>query len=129
MAMATSDIVRTVTELKKRGVEFLQVPTTYYDTLLDRVGSIDEDLSPLKELGILVDRDNEGTFSNSLPSQLRIGQHYFLKLSSAKELPVLGRVILRHCLRQLSENRKQGETSSCLQDNYNFPTDIPFVHS
>jgi len=38
----------------------LQVPTTYYDTLLDRVGSIDEDLSPLKELGILVDRDNEG---------------------------------------------------------------------
>jgi 4-hydroxyphenylpyruvate dioxygenase len=58
--MATSDIVRTVTELKKRGVEFLQVPTTYYDTLLDRVGSIDEDLSPLKELGILVDRDNEG---------------------------------------------------------------------
>jgi len=49
-----------VTELKKRGVEFLQVPTSYYDTLLDRVGSIDEDLTPLKELGILVDRDNEG---------------------------------------------------------------------
>jgi 4-hydroxyphenylpyruvate dioxygenase len=58
--MATNDIVRTVTELKKRGVEFLQVPTTYYDTLLERVGSIDEDLTPLKELGILVDRDNEG---------------------------------------------------------------------
>jgi 4-hydroxyphenylpyruvate dioxygenase len=52
--------VHTVTELKKRGVEFLQVPTSYYDTLLDRVGSIDEDLTPLKELGILVDRDNEG---------------------------------------------------------------------
>jgi 4-hydroxyphenylpyruvate dioxygenase len=60
VAMATNDIVRTVTELKKRGVEFLQVPTTYYDTLLERVGSIDEDLTPLKELGILVDRDNEG---------------------------------------------------------------------
>jgi 4-hydroxyphenylpyruvate dioxygenase len=58
--MATNDIVHTVTELKKRGVEFLQVPTSYYDTLLDRVGSIDEDLTPLKELGILVDRDNEG---------------------------------------------------------------------
>jgi len=46
--------------LKSRGVEFLQVPTTYYDDLLDRVGTIDEDLGPLKELGILVDRDDEG---------------------------------------------------------------------
>jgi 4-hydroxyphenylpyruvate dioxygenase len=41
-------------------VEFLQVPVTYYNDLLDRVGHIDEDLEPLKELGILVDRDNEG---------------------------------------------------------------------
>lgn len=60
VAMATNDIVKTVTELRSRGVEFLQVPTTYYDDLLDRVGHIDEDLAPLKELGILVDRDNEG---------------------------------------------------------------------
>jgi 4-hydroxyphenylpyruvate dioxygenase len=43
-----------------RGVEFLSVPTSYYDDLLARVGKIDEDLGPLKELGILVDRDNEG---------------------------------------------------------------------
>jgi 4-hydroxyphenylpyruvate dioxygenase len=43
-----------------RGVEFLQVPTTYYDDLIERVGKIDEDMEPLKELGILVDRDNEG---------------------------------------------------------------------
>jgi 4-hydroxyphenylpyruvate dioxygenase len=60
VAMATNDIVKTVTDLKSRGVEFLQVPTSYYDDLLDRVGHIDEDLGPLKELGILVDRDNEG---------------------------------------------------------------------
>ena len=60
VAMATNDIVKTVAELKSRGVEFLQVPTTYYDDLLERVGTIDEDLTPLKELGILVDRDNEG---------------------------------------------------------------------
>lgn len=60
VAMATNDIVHTVTELRNRGVEFLKVPTTYYDDLLDRVGHIDEDLEPLKELGILVDRDNEG---------------------------------------------------------------------
>lgn len=60
VALATADIVSTVRELKSRGVEFLQVPTSYYDDLLDRVGTIDEDLGPLKELGILVDRDDEG---------------------------------------------------------------------
>ena len=43
-----------------RGVEFLKVPSSYYDDLLDRVGPIEEDIEPLKELGILVDRDNEG---------------------------------------------------------------------
>lgn len=60
VAMATHDIVKTVRELMSRGVEFLKVPNTYYDDLLDRVGHIDEDLEPLQELGILVDRDNEG---------------------------------------------------------------------
>lgn len=60
VALATKDIVATVRDLKSRGVEFLQVPTSYYDDLLDRVGAIDEDLQPLKELGILVDRDDEG---------------------------------------------------------------------
>ncbi|WP_276504063.1 4-hydroxyphenylpyruvate dioxygenase [Terrimonas pollutisoli] len=60
VALATNDIVKTVRDLMSRGVEFLRVPTTYYDDLLSRVGKIDEDLEPLKELGILVDRDNEG---------------------------------------------------------------------
>ena len=60
MAIATDDIIHTVTELRKRGVEFLVVPSSYYDDLLDRVGEIDEDLQPLKDLNILVDRDDEG---------------------------------------------------------------------
>ena len=60
VALATNDIVSTVTQLRDRGVEFLQVPKSYYDTVLDRVGKIDEDLSPLAELGILIDRDDEG---------------------------------------------------------------------
>ncbi len=60
VALATHDIVNTVRQLMSRGVEFLKVPNTYYDDLLDRVGHIDEDIEPLKELGILVDRDNEG---------------------------------------------------------------------
>jgi len=49
-----------VTDLQSRGVEFLKIPTTYYDTLPERVGHIDEDLEQLARLGILVDRDNEG---------------------------------------------------------------------
>ena len=60
VALATADIVGSVTQLRDRGVEFLQVPSSYYDDLLSRVGAIDEDLAPLKELGILVDRDDEG---------------------------------------------------------------------
>lgn len=60
IAIATDDIVHTVSELRKRGVDFLVVPDTYYDDLLDRVGQIDEDLEPLKKLNILVDRDDEG---------------------------------------------------------------------
>ncbi|MBK8004869.1 MAG: 4-hydroxyphenylpyruvate dioxygenase [Gemmatimonadetes bacterium] len=60
VAVATDDIISTVTALRDRGVEFLTVPGSYYDELLDRVGKIDEDLRPLRELGILVDRDDEG---------------------------------------------------------------------
>lgn len=60
VAIATSNIIETVTDLQKRGLEFLKIPGAYYDTVLDRVGHIDEDLKPLRELGILVDRDDEG---------------------------------------------------------------------
>lgn len=60
IAMLSSDITRTVGELRERGVEFLAVPDTYYDALLDRVGPIPEPVDELKKLGILVDRDDEG---------------------------------------------------------------------
>jgi 4-hydroxyphenylpyruvate dioxygenase len=60
VAIATDDIIATVREMQARGVEFLTVPRTYYETVLDRVGTIDEELNALAELGILVDRDDEG---------------------------------------------------------------------
>jgi 4-hydroxyphenylpyruvate dioxygenase len=60
IAVATDNIVETVTAMKARGVEFLYVPESYYDDILDRVGTIEEDLEPLKQLGILIDRDDEG---------------------------------------------------------------------
>ncbi len=60
IAVATDNIIETVTAMRDRGVEFLYVPDNYYDDILDRVGEIDEDLEPLKKLGILIDRDDEG---------------------------------------------------------------------
>ena len=60
IAVATDDIIHTVGEMKKRGVDFLYVPGSYYDTVGDRVGEIDEDMNALKKLGIMVDRDDEG---------------------------------------------------------------------
>lgn len=60
VAMATDDILATVGRLRDRGVEFLSTPTTYYDTLQDRVGKIDEPVDELAKLGVLVDRDPDG---------------------------------------------------------------------
>jgi 4-hydroxyphenylpyruvate dioxygenase len=60
VALITGDIIKTVTQLKANGVEFLRVPETYYEILPDRVGKIDEDLKAIHDLGILVDRDDEG---------------------------------------------------------------------
>ncbi|HLZ80118.1 MAG TPA: 4-hydroxyphenylpyruvate dioxygenase [Ktedonobacteraceae bacterium] len=60
IALNTSDIITTVRELEERGVEFLKTPSNYYETVLDRVGPIAEDITQLAELGILVDHDDEG---------------------------------------------------------------------
>jgi 4-hydroxyphenylpyruvate dioxygenase len=60
IAIATNDIIKTVTEMNARGVEFLHVPKTYYDTVINRVGEIDEEITKLRDLSILVDRDEEG---------------------------------------------------------------------
>jgi len=60
IAVATDNIIETIKELTSRGIEFLNIPSNYYDTLQSRVGKIDEDIDSLKKLGILVDRDDEG---------------------------------------------------------------------
>jgi 4-hydroxyphenylpyruvate dioxygenase len=60
IAIATDDIIHTVGELKKRGIEFLNVPDSYYEEVVQRVGKINEDYKELKKLNILIDRDEEG---------------------------------------------------------------------
>jgi 4-hydroxyphenylpyruvate dioxygenase len=60
LALATNNIIETVSQLRQRGIEFLRVPATYYDDLTARIGAIQEDIQQLKALNILVDRDEEG---------------------------------------------------------------------
>ena len=60
IALATDHILHTVAELRHRGVEFLEVPATYYEDLTERVGAIEEEMSAIRNLNILVDRDEEG---------------------------------------------------------------------
>jgi 4-hydroxyphenylpyruvate dioxygenase len=60
LALITGDILATVEKLRRNGVDFLRVPNTYYEILPDRIGKIDEDYKTIQELGILVDRDDEG---------------------------------------------------------------------
>lgn len=60
IAMITGNIIKTMEKLHANGIEFLRVPDTYYENLPDRVGDIDEDIKAINELGILVDRDDEG---------------------------------------------------------------------
>lgn len=73
IALATDDIIETVGELQRRGIDFLTVPQTYYSDLLERVGNIDEEIEILAKLGILVDRDEDGyllqIFSQPLQSR------------------------------------------------------------
>jgi len=60
IAISTRNIIATVGELHKRGIEFLTIPPSYYEALKERVGEIDEDMNELAKLGILVDRESEG---------------------------------------------------------------------
>ena len=60
VAIETDNIIETISKMREQGVEFLDIPESYYDDLLERVGPIDEDLEPLRKLNILVDRDDKG---------------------------------------------------------------------
>jgi 4-hydroxyphenylpyruvate dioxygenase len=60
LALATNDILQTVAQLQRQGVDFLKVPHSYYSSLQERVGKIDEPVDELEKLGVLVDRDDEG---------------------------------------------------------------------
>ena len=69
IALLTGDIVSSIQALRENGVDFLDVPDTYYDNLRDRIGDVDEDIEKLRSLKILVDRDEEARGKDSGPTQ------------------------------------------------------------
>jgi 4-hydroxyphenylpyruvate dioxygenase len=91
VAVATDNIIETVTALRSRGIEFLRVPTTYYEELLERVGEIDEDLAPLRELGILVDRDDEGYLLQIFTKPVQVRPTVFFEIIQRKGATSFGK--------------------------------------
>jgi len=99
IAIATNDVVKTVTELKSRGVDFLNVPSSYYDDLQARVGKIDENLDDLKKLGILVDRDDEGYLLQIFTKPVEDRPTVFYEIIQRKGAKSFGKGTLKHFLK------------------------------
>jgi len=91
VAIATNNIIETVTEIQKRGIEFLKVPASYYINILDRVGQIDEDLVPISELGILIDRDEEGYLMQIFSKPLQDRPTLFFEIIQRKGAKSFGK--------------------------------------
>ena len=84
MALRTDNIIKTVQQLKSNGVEFLQTPDTYYENLLQRVGSLDEKVEVLQNLKILVDRDDEGYLLQIFTKPLVDRPTFFIEIIQRK---------------------------------------------
>ena len=105
IAVATDDIVSTVSEMRDRGVEFLYVPEEYYDDLLERVGEIDEDVEVLKKHGILIDRDDEGYLLQLFTKPVVDRPTMFFEVIQRKGAQALGKVISKLCSKASSANK------------------------
>jgi 4-hydroxyphenylpyruvate dioxygenase len=84
IALKTNDIIATVRQLKSNGVEFLETPDVYYDSLSSRVGSLDEDIEMLRALNILVDRDEEGYLLQIFTKPLVDRPTFFIEIIQRK---------------------------------------------
>ena len=91
VAMATDDIVATIALLRERGVEFLHVPDSYYDTVTERVGEIDEDLEILKKHRILIDRDDEGYLLQLFTKPVQDRPTFFFEIIQRKGAKSFGK--------------------------------------
>jgi 4-hydroxyphenylpyruvate dioxygenase len=91
IAMSTTNIIESVRELQSRGVGFLKVPTSYYKELEGRVGKIDEDISELEKLGVLVDRDEDGYLLQLFSKPIEDRPTLFLEIIQRKGAKSFGK--------------------------------------
>ena len=110
IAVATDNIVFTVSEMRKRGVEFLHVPGAYYDTVAERVGIIDEDLARLKELGIMVDRDEEGYLLQIFTRPVEDRPTMFFEIIQRKGAKSFGKGNFRALFESIEEEQRRRGT-------------------
>ena len=110
IAVATDDIVFTVGEMRKRGVEFLHVPGSYYDTVAARVGEIDENLMRLKELGIMVDRDEEGYLLQIFTRPVEDRPTMFFEIIQRKGAKSFGKGNFRALFESIEEEQRRRGT-------------------
>ncbi len=90
LAFLSDDIIKTIQVLQARGIEFVRTPYTYYDTLKDRIGEIDEDIAVLRELNILVDSDNTGYLLQLFTKPLQSRPTLFFEIIQRKDASGFG---------------------------------------
>jgi 4-hydroxyphenylpyruvate dioxygenase len=109
IAIATDNIIDTVKKMQDRGVEFLHVPKSYYDTVLNRVGEIDEKIDKLKELSILVDRDDEGYLLQIFTKPIQDRPTLFFEIIQRKGAQSFGKGNFKALFEAIEdEQRKRG---------------------
>jgi 4-hydroxyphenylpyruvate dioxygenase len=89
--MATNDILATVSAHRKRGVDFLHVPDTYYSTVTERVGEIDEDMNSLMEQRVLIDRDEDGYLLQLFTKPVQDRPTFFFEIIQRKGAKSFGK--------------------------------------
>eukprot|EP00920_Eleutheroschizon_duboscqi_P000322 GHVT01001036.1.p5 GENE.GHVT01001036.1~~GHVT01001036.1.p5 ORF type:complete len:186 (+),score=25.00 GHVT01001036.1:5485-6042(+) len=110
LALVTNDIVASVRNLRFRGCRFLHVPGSYYDTVEERCGKIDEDLAVLKELGILVDRDEEGYMLQIFTQPLQDRPTFFFEIIQRKGAQSFGKGNFKALFESIEEEQRKRHT-------------------
>ena len=121
IAVATDDIIATVRDLKSRGVEFLKVPPSYYEAVGKRVGKIDEDIAPLQELGILVDRDDEGYLLQIFTKPVEPRPTVFFEIIQRKGAQSFGKGNFKALFEAIEREQEIRGTLPCRSDRRDCP--------
>lgn len=109
IAIATDNILQTVSMLRENGIDFLYVPEVYYEDVMDRVGQIDENLEDLKKLNILIDRDEDGYLLQIFTKPLQDRPTVFFEIIQRKGAKSFGKGNFKALLKPLNANRKSEE--------------------